>query len=99
MVSEMSDRLRNRIVIPKPDYDSAQEPVHAPAPMPKPRPTQLNVRDSNSRQGISKVSTPIGGTMSPMTDSEQSSHSEVSMQCLHVHKTSEGTTVAVHVCM
>ncbi|XP_022099868.1 rho GTPase-activating protein 12-like isoform X2 [Acanthaster planci] len=72
MVSEISDRLRNRIVIPKPDYDNSQDPV------PRPRPTQLNVRDGNSRQGIHKVATPIGGAMSPMTDSELSSHSEQS---------------------
>ncbi|XP_038076068.1 rho GTPase-activating protein 15-like isoform X2 [Patiria miniata] len=74
MVSKMSGRLRNQVIIPKPDYENvAQEPAS------KQRPTQLSVRDSNGRQGFAKVVTPVGGAMSPMTDSEPSSHSESSV--------------------
>ncbi|XP_033639665.1 rho GTPase-activating protein 15-like isoform X2 [Asterias rubens] len=76
LVSEMANRFQHRVTIPAPDYEEGQEKTTSYQH--QKRPSQLNVKDSNGRQGGSGVTTPIGGTASPMTDSEPSSHSEPS---------------------
>ncbi len=75
LVSEIANRFQHRATIPAPDYEEIQEKKTYQH---QNRPSQLNVQGSNGRQGGSVVTTPIGSTASPMTDSEPSSHSEPS---------------------